>query len=113
MWQSGAASEERGGWTDERPGRPLPCGRAVQRPRDEDVGPVSDTPVGRDEKTFEQLLDELEAMTRRMAAGDIGIEAAAALYEQAGELHAQATERLARVQERIERLAGDEGGADA
>jgi exodeoxyribonuclease VII small subunit len=74
---------------------------------------VSDAPVGRDEKTFEQLLDELEAMTRRMAAGDIGIEAAAALYEQAGELHAQATERLARVQERIERLAGDEGGADA
>jgi exodeoxyribonuclease VII small subunit len=64
-----------------------------------------------DDKTFEQLLDELEAMTRRMAAGDIGIEAAAALYERAGELHVQATERLARVQERIERLAADESGA--
>jgi exonuclease VII small subunit len=53
-------------------------------------------------------------MTRRMAAGDIGIEAAAALYERAGELHLQATERLARVQARIERLAAedtpDEGG---
>ena len=63
------------------------------------------------EKTFEQLLEELEAMTRRMAAGDIGIEAAAELYERAGELHAEATERLARVQERIERLASDESGA--
>jgi exodeoxyribonuclease VII small subunit len=55
--------------------------------------------------TFEELLDELEAMTRRMAAGDIGIEEAAALYEQAGALHARAAERLARVQERIARLA--------
>ena len=64
------------------------------------------------ERTFEELLDELEAMTRRMAAGDIGIEAAAALYERAGELHAQATERLARVQERIERLAEEGAGPE-
>ena len=74
---------------------------------------MTDKDEGRDEKTFEQLLDELEAMTRRMAAGDIGIEAAAALYERAGELHAQATERLARVQERIERLAAGEAGPTA
>jgi exodeoxyribonuclease VII small subunit len=60
-----------------------------------------------DAKTFEQLLDELEAMTRQLAAGDIGIEEAAALYERAGELHARAAERLARVQERIERLSAD------
>ena len=54
--------------------------------------------------TFEQLLEELEAMTRRMAAGDIGIEEAADLYERAGALHALAGERLARVQARIESL---------
>ena len=41
-----------------------------------------------DAMTFEQLLDELEVMTRRMAAGDIGIEEAADLYERAGTLHA-------------------------
>jgi exodeoxyribonuclease VII small subunit len=93
MGRFGAASEERGRGTGER-----------------QVGePVSDTSGAPDEKTFEQLLEELEAMTRRMAAGDIGIEAAATLYERAGELHAQATERLARVQERIARLAADEG----
>ena len=65
-----------------------------------------------DGTTFEQLLDELEAMTRRMAAGDISIEAAAALYERAGELHLQATERLARVQARIERLAAEDTPAE-
>lgn len=51
--------------------------------------------------TFEQLVDALEALTERMASGDIGIEEAADLYERAQALHALAAERLARVQERI------------
>lgn len=55
--------------------------------------------------TYEQLVGELESLTRQMAAGDIGIEAAAEMYEQAGVLHAAAAERLARVQERIDKLA--------
>lgn len=55
--------------------------------------------------TFEQLVAALEALTERMAAGDIGIEEAADLYERAQHLHALAAERLARVQERIERLS--------
>lgn len=54
--------------------------------------------------TFEQLVEELELLTDRMAAGDIGIEEAADLYEQAQRLHALAEERLRRVQERIEQL---------
>ena len=62
--------------------------------------------------TFEQLVEELESMTRRMAAGDIGIEEAAALYERAGELHALAAERLEKVRERIEKLSGPEPPAD-
>jgi exodeoxyribonuclease VII small subunit len=55
-------------------------------------------------KTFEQLLDALEELTRRMASGGIGIEEAAALYEEAGALHAAAAERLERVQRRIDEL---------
>jgi exodeoxyribonuclease VII small subunit len=55
--------------------------------------------------TYEQLVAELESLTHQMAAGDIGIEAAAELYERAGVLHAQAVERLARVQARIDALA--------
>ena len=54
--------------------------------------------------TYEQLLERLEAITRQMAAGDVGIEQAADLYEEAGRLHGLAAERLARVQERIDRL---------
>ena len=62
-----------------------------------------------DNRTFEQLVTELEALTDRMAAGDIGIEEATALYEEAGRLHALAADRLARVQERIANLqANDE-----
>jgi exodeoxyribonuclease VII small subunit len=57
-----------------------------------------------DDFTFEQLVEELELLTDRMAAGDIGIEEAADLYEQAQQLHARAEERLRRVQERIEQI---------
>jgi exodeoxyribonuclease VII small subunit len=54
--------------------------------------------------TYEQLVERLEAITRQMAAGDIGIEEAAGLYEEAGRLHALAAERLAKVQQRIDAL---------
>ena len=54
--------------------------------------------------TYEQLVERLEQLTDRMAAGDIGIEEAAALYEEAGRLHAAATERLAAIEQRIEAL---------
>ncbi len=57
--------------------------------------------------SFEELVDLLEDLTRRMASGEIGIELAAGLYEQAGVVHRAATERLARVQARLEALAGD------
>jgi exodeoxyribonuclease VII small subunit len=58
--------------------------------------------------TYEQLVVRLEALTTRMAAGDIGIEEAADLYEEAGRLHDQAAARLARVQERIDQLRSDQ-----
>jgi exodeoxyribonuclease VII small subunit len=52
--------------------------------------------------TFEQVLERLEGITRRMAAGDIGIEAVTDLFEEAGRLHGEATERLERVRRRLE-----------
>ncbi len=54
--------------------------------------------------SFEELVEALEELTRRMADGAIGIEEAVELYERAGRLHDLAAERLARVRERIERL---------
>jgi exodeoxyribonuclease VII small subunit len=55
-----------------------------------------------DAMTFEELVAALEELTDRMASGQIGIEEAADLYEQAERLHGLAAERLARVQARIE-----------
>ncbi|HUJ64608.1 MAG TPA: exodeoxyribonuclease VII small subunit [Acidimicrobiales bacterium] len=57
------------------------------------------------EPTFEELMAELESITEKLAAGDLGIEAAADLFERAEVLHAQATERLLQVRARVERLA--------
>ena len=68
---------------------------------------ATDRAPGRDaEPTFEELMAELEAVTARLAAGDIGIEAAADLYERAERLHARASERLAQVRARVEGLTG-------
>jgi exodeoxyribonuclease VII small subunit len=61
--------------------------------------------------TFEELLAALEQLTDRMASGEIGIEEAADLYEQAEQLHGLAAERLARVQARIEARAATERSA--
>ena len=63
-----------------------------------------------DERTFEQLVEELEATIARMAGGNLGIEEVTDLYERAGRLHAQAAERLAAISARIEKLT-DPGGA--
>lgn len=60
--------------------------------------------MSQDTRTFEQLLAELEAVTDRLASGELGIEAATELYERAEHLHALAAKRLAQVQERVERL---------
>ena len=75
---------------------------------DEASGVAGDEPAGQS-LTYEQLVESLEELTRRMADGAIGIEEAVELYERAGRLHAQAAERLARVQARIERLPGGDG----
>jgi exodeoxyribonuclease VII small subunit len=58
----------------------------------------------RDPRSFEELIGELERITERLAGGELGIEAATTLYEQAEHLHGLASVRLAQVQDRIERL---------
>lgn len=63
--------------------------------------------------TFEQILAALESVTNRMANGDLGIEAATDLYEQAEILHAVAQERLEAVEARISKLAPPGAGPTA
>lgn len=56
-------------------------------------------------------MSELESLTEKLSAGDLGIEAAADLYERAEKLHALAAARLAQVRARVERLASGQEGA--
>lgn len=63
-----------------------------------------DLPPARPDATFEELMEDLETVTAKLAAGDLGIEAAADLYARAEQLHALATERLAQVRARVESL---------
>ena len=54
--------------------------------------------------TFEELVGALERVASRLAGGELGIEAAADLYEQAELLYEAAQQRLSAVEARIERL---------
>ncbi len=54
--------------------------------------------------SFEQILEELESVTRQIESRDIGIESATDLYERAGLLHAAASQRLASVEARIKAI---------
>ncbi len=55
--------------------------------------------------TYEQIVEQLEAVTAQLAGGTAGIEAAADLFEQAQKLHAAASARLDQVRQRLEALA--------
>lgn len=59
-----------------------------------------------DKMSFEELVGALEALTDRLASGQIGIEEAADLYERAERLHGLARQRLERVQARIDSVTG-------
>lgn len=65
---------------------------------------ASDPPERFESLTYEQLVEMLEDLTRRIASGEVGIEEASELYERAGEIHRLAAERLAQVRARIEKL---------
>jgi exodeoxyribonuclease VII small subunit len=58
-----------------------------------------------DDLTYEQIVEQLEAVTAELANGTSGIEAAADLFERAQSLHAAAAERLELVRKRLDALA--------
>jgi exodeoxyribonuclease VII small subunit len=71
--------------------------------------PEPEKGVDPDQLSFEDLMALLEALTDKLATGQIGIEEATDLYEQAERLHALAAERLAKVQARIDALGTPPG----
>ena len=60
--------------------------------------------------SFDALLEKLESLVGRLSSGEVGIETAADLYEQAGLVYAEAKGRLDAVQARIDALRVDPPG---
>jgi len=64
-----------------------------------------------EERSFEENLDELESIVRRLEGGELSLEQALAAFEQGARLVRHLRERLDRVEQRIEGLSRDAGGA--
>lgn len=57
--------------------------------------------------TFEQALDELDALVRRMESGDLNLDDAVASYRRGAELARHCQGQLAVAEQEIRRLDGD------
>jgi exodeoxyribonuclease VII small subunit len=59
------------------------------------------------ELTFEQALDELDALVRRMEAGELSLDDTVAAYRRGAELARHCQGRLTAAEQEIRRLDGD------
>jgi exodeoxyribonuclease VII small subunit len=62
------------------------------------------------ERSFEELLRELDELVARLERGDVPLDEALALYERGEQLHRALAERLDRAELRIEELRSEEAG---
>lgn len=67
--------------------------------------PKNPTPVA--EMSFEQALDELDALVRKMEAGALGLDESIAAYRRGAELVKFCQSKLAAAEEQIKVLEGD------
>ena len=65
------------------------------------------TPKPVAELTFEQALDELDALVRRMEAGELSLDDALAAYRRGAELARHCQGKLAVAEQEIRKLDGD------
>ena len=70
------------------------------------AGDAEDRDARLSQMSFEQLVDMLDELARRISSGEVGIEEAARLYELAGAVHDEASLRLERVRAKVEGLIG-------
>lgn len=59
------------------------------------------------ELTFEQALDELDALVRRMEAGDLSLDESIAAYRRGAELARYCQGKLAAAEQEIKKLDGE------
>jgi exodeoxyribonuclease VII small subunit len=57
--------------------------------------------------TFEQALDELDALVRRMESGELSLDESIAAYRRGAELARLCQARLAQAEQEIKQLEGD------
>jgi len=69
--------------------------------------PKTPTPKPVAELTFEQALDELDALVRRMEAGELGLDDALVAYRRGAELAKHCQGKLAVAEQEIRKLDGD------
>ncbi len=65
------------------------------------------TPKPVAELSFEQALDELDAIVRRMEAGELGLDDSIAAYRRGAELARYCQSKLAVAEQEIKKLDGD------
>ncbi len=65
------------------------------------------TPKPVAELSFEQALDELDALVRRMEAGELGLDDAVAAYRRGAELARHCQGKLTVAEQEIRKLDGD------
>ena len=62
--------------------------------------------------TYEQALERLEAIVRRLEGGNLPLDEMLRLFEEGGALGRVCQARLADAELRVERLVGDKGGTE-
>ena len=91
--------------------RPATNGEAVARARGRGAG-VMDGKLGEgiEALTFEQALARLEAIVKKLEAGEASLEDSIGLYEEGTRLKRQCESKLAQAQARIEKIQVGSGG---
>jgi exodeoxyribonuclease VII small subunit len=69
--------------------------------------PKASNPTPVNELTFEQALDELDALVRTLEAGQLGLDESIAAYRRGAELSKYCHARLAAAEEEIRALDGE------
>lgn len=64
-----------------------------------------------DELTFEEAMDELEAVVRQLESGKIKLDEAVAVYERGAKLKALCAQKLQDAKAKIDKLVIDKNGA--
>jgi exodeoxyribonuclease VII small subunit len=65
------------------------------------------TPATAEPASFEQALDELDALVRQMESGELSLDASLAAYRRGAELARYCQGKLAVAEQEIKRLEGD------